>query len=946
MNEQSTAKLQEALKGDLTDYQAIPFWSWNNELDEEILVKQIEEMKEAGMGGFIMHARTGLKTEYLGEKWFSCVDACLKKAKELGMNAWIYDENGWPSGFVGGKLLENEAYRAQFLEYEVKSEYDETAFAVYERTTAGFIRLHGNLAGVNEYHCVYLRTSPANSDILNPEVVDEFIRQTHEEYYKRFADSFGKELVGFFTDEPQYYRWGTPYTRAAAAAYKEKYGKDIRDDGLVYLFLQKDEHGYPFRQRYYRILNELYTLNFYKKLYDWCDEHGCKLTGHSVEEVGLHTQMWGGAGCMPSYEYEHIPGMDCLGRECSSELAPRQVGSVASQLGIKQTLTETFGCAGYDVTPQELKSLGEYQFFNGINLMCHHLYPYSLAGQGKHDHPPVFSKHGNWWEEFRVFNDHFTKLGYIVANTKENCDVLLVNPMRSVYLDYVRSVGYDSVKELEDRFGLLLKQLRDNGVQYQLADEWLLEKYGKAEDGKVILGQCEYTTVIVPFMPTISHSTLELLNAYTGKLLLLSTPKYVDGKKEKIGLTSNVTFDDVLANTQVKFRCLEGYAGMTSRTGELGDYIFIKNYSHTDRAVIKTEGIADTYKALDLETFALKNISDEYILPKCESLILIKDETARAETKKQTVENVTEAFAVTGVTENYLVMDYASLSFDGENFGEKMPLPQLFEQLLRADYKGNVYVRHTFTVNGKTPVKLIMEKTRLLSAKLNGKDVAFTTNAFDFNFVEADVTDMLVEGENVFVYGVAYSQHEGVHFALFDPLATESLRNCLYYDTHIENVYLKGDFVVNADMSIGKREELPALASDNYKNGYPFFKGELTLEGEYEYDGEGERSLSLIGRFAVAQLCINGKKTDLTLDTQKDVTSLLTVGKNKIVITLRSSLRNLFGPHHYIVAEPMGVSPVSFTMRGTWGEGVSPDYTHEYHSVPFGVDRIEMLRSE
>ena len=66
-------KLKQALDCDLTDYQSIPFWSWNNELDEAELVKQIEDMKSVGIGGFIMHARTGLKIEYLGEKWFSCI---------------------------------------------------------------------------------------------------------------------------------------------------------------------------------------------------------------------------------------------------------------------------------------------------------------------------------------------------------------------------------------------------------------------------------------------------------------------------------------------------------------------------------------------------------------------------------------------------------------------------------------------------------------------------------------------------------------------------------------------------------------------------------------------------------------------------------------------------------------------------------------------------------
>lgn len=144
-------ELKKALQGDLRDNKSIPFWSWNNSLDEKVLVKQIEDMYSVGIGGFIMHARTGLKDEYLSDKWFSCIDACLKKAKELNMNAWVYDENGWPSGFVGGKLLENMDYRARFLSYEVKDFYDEKAFAVYVKTENGFERLAKETVGVNSY---------------------------------------------------------------------------------------------------------------------------------------------------------------------------------------------------------------------------------------------------------------------------------------------------------------------------------------------------------------------------------------------------------------------------------------------------------------------------------------------------------------------------------------------------------------------------------------------------------------------------------------------------------------------------------------------------------------------------------------------------------------------------------------------------------------------------
>ena len=107
-------------------YKAIPFWSWNDELDEEELVNQVQWMYDNGIGGFFMHARGGLTTPYLGEKWFSCIEACLKKAKELNMEAYAYDENGWPSGFVGGLLLEDEENRDMYLTHK-EGEYDPKA---------------------------------------------------------------------------------------------------------------------------------------------------------------------------------------------------------------------------------------------------------------------------------------------------------------------------------------------------------------------------------------------------------------------------------------------------------------------------------------------------------------------------------------------------------------------------------------------------------------------------------------------------------------------------------------------------------------------------------------------------------------------------------------------------------------------------------------------------
>ena len=50
-------------------YRPAPFWSWNDTLTEEELRRQIGQLQGAGYGGFFMHSRVGLETEYLSDAW-------------------------------------------------------------------------------------------------------------------------------------------------------------------------------------------------------------------------------------------------------------------------------------------------------------------------------------------------------------------------------------------------------------------------------------------------------------------------------------------------------------------------------------------------------------------------------------------------------------------------------------------------------------------------------------------------------------------------------------------------------------------------------------------------------------------------------------------------------------------------------------------------------------
>ena len=556
----------------LKEYAPVPFWSWNNQIEREECKRQIRQMKEVGFGGFIIHARAGLKTGYLSEDWFSCVEACIEEAKKQDMCVWIYDEFGYPSGFVGGTLLNDENNLAEYLEYERRKNFDENAFAVFVEKNGVYQRVE-NVIGATCYHTIYKRKSSCNVDILNPSVVDLFIEKTYNAYYKRFAKDFGGTIRGFFTDEPQYYRYATPYTSVL-----EKEIVNVKD-GLMHLF-GAEESDYAFRVKYYQTMNRLYTENYYKRLYDWCTEHGCQLTGHTVEEPHLFSQMWGSAGAMPSYRYSHVAGIDHLCQAMDGVMDEVQVESVAAQFGIRQVLSESFACTGYDANFRTLKYIAEYQYAQGINYLVVHLMNYSLQGSGYKDHPQTFSSHATWWKDFAVFNDYFTKLGYIFANTERDVNILIVHPMQDCYLTYNRQQDEKSVLDTEKNFYSLSKMLAEKGIAFHYADESILKESGRVKGNSLLVGEKSYGYVILPNRKSINESTQKLLRDFVmadGKLCVLGGyPLYTEGRKYSQPIESTITFEDILSKNEPLIKC-DGKIFQRHCIGELGEFIFLLN---------------------------------------------------------------------------------------------------------------------------------------------------------------------------------------------------------------------------------------------------------------------------------------------------------------------------------------------------------------------------------
>ena len=80
------------------------FWALNGKLTEQGVRERVRDFKEKDFGGFFLHARAGLKSAYLSEEWFAAIGYAVDEAEKCGLEAWLYDEDGWPSGFAGGRV--------------------------------------------------------------------------------------------------------------------------------------------------------------------------------------------------------------------------------------------------------------------------------------------------------------------------------------------------------------------------------------------------------------------------------------------------------------------------------------------------------------------------------------------------------------------------------------------------------------------------------------------------------------------------------------------------------------------------------------------------------------------------------------------------------------------------------------------------------------------------
>lgn len=532
-----------------------------------------EKLADGRWGGALFSHPGGPDGYMIDKGGWSKFKAAVEECKKRGLDVWIYDENGYPSGRAGGLTLKDlPEYEARGFFYATKDVSSKSAEQIEWKLPEGTpfyiaafpLSLIGTIYGDGEdltanakdgiLHAeikkgdwrlvafvenrLYAGThAPITGgapyiNILDPAAVKRFIEVTHEAYYQHCGDEFGKSIKAFFTDEPSLQggyltRQAQPYPVIAwyhglPDIFKSRNGYDIRK-ALPALFNDSDD-TVRYRCNFYSTISHAVADSYFKPIRQWCEKHNVASTGHLLWEESLvyHASFYGSV--FPSLAELDWPGIDVLGCDRQSTsgshieggpVTPKLISSAAHLYDKKRTMTESF-CFVTSKTPaRELIGHIAWQWVLGINSLT------VLS---------IINQYDN--STFRQLNDFTGRVGSVLTKGDFVADVAVLYPMASVWSDFVptnRHVSYvgdqPKCKDVDEAFREVTRELLACQRDFDYVDEDAICS-AKITSGKIKIGRNNYHILALTHTTVLRYATLKQIAKFMdggGKVISYKT---------------------------------------------------------------------------------------------------------------------------------------------------------------------------------------------------------------------------------------------------------------------------------------------------------------------------------------------------------------------------------------------------------------------------------------
>lgn len=475
------------------EFSVMPFWFWNDALDEAELIRQIADFEAHGVYGFVIHPRVGLPRElgWMSARLLHFYDVAIAEARRRSLHVILYDEGMYPSGSSSGQLVaKNPTFQCRCLAKIDLPPGQEVALAAHENLVAVVERVHGErLAVIDRPADSFIRglhyvdegpaeDEPAAADLLNPEAVACFLRLVYDRFAARFATDFGSTILGIFTDEPNLLgrcrECGVfPGTTGILAHVNRLLDYDFTPH-LAALWFDDEPQAAFYRQEYGRAVNLRLEETWYAQLHSWCQAHHLPLMGHPAKDDDIS-----------HLRFFDVPGQDLIWRwvlpdhPSALEGTASTQGKCSSSAMIHQqrrrNSNECYGAYGHELTWEEMLWLANWCFVRGVNWLIPHAFYYSIRGPRRDERPPDVGPHSPWWPHYREYADSCRRLSWLNTDCSHVCHIAILGgynwlpwPAAKICFEGQRDFNYVDERQLFTEAEVDGEGIHLAGMQYRV----------------------------------------------------------------------------------------------------------------------------------------------------------------------------------------------------------------------------------------------------------------------------------------------------------------------------------------------------------------------------------------------------------------------------------------------------------------------------------------------
>ena len=383
-------------------------------------------------------------------------------------------------------------------------------------------------------------------DYLNPEATRAFLKTTHEAYKAAFGEQFGKTVLGFFGDEPDYSS-AIPWTPGLLAEFQKQKGYDLKPYLPLFFAWRLTDEAQRARADYYDVWSGIFRSSFFGVQAGWCARNNLEYLVHLNHEETMVALVRSEGDYFRDNRYVQAPGIDNLnqlppgaihtpdGTWSVNNNFPKLASSAAHLFGRPKVWSEEGGGLGIDGKFQL-----DFQLVRGVNALQIQV-PGVRGGPGQA--AGILSSGADWLKDIPgvlggaagaappppappqagMLARYTNRAGYLMAIGRPAAQVGLYHPTNSLWM------GDQEADRSTTKLGW---QLFEHQVDWDYFDEQSLSSVATIEDGgfKNLSGQV-YRAIVVPSSTVITRIGLERFQAFVkagGKLIFVGrTPRLV-----------------------------------------------------------------------------------------------------------------------------------------------------------------------------------------------------------------------------------------------------------------------------------------------------------------------------------------------------------------------------------------------------------------------------------